>query len=381
MLNHYFAVSIGDDQYPKFTTGLGLFDYQSEESPTRLHSEFDPFGQTESDANLDFFDEFVKAPEFCLETDCENTQFNDRSTQDHSNDRMETLSEQSAKLAANDDFNQSTVSALKKRAPQTDFWDETQSTASFEPSQVDSIDISSSKLKLVPNVMIEMIDREPVSLKSLSNLDAEHFAIVRHFARHLFNVEVSGEGDFLLAESINKAMLTTPAIHRRNEERIKKVFKSVIKSMLVTFQQINGLWKVNGRELVSEFITAYFSQDGCESESINLDIGAGQKLNSSEFVTLLTSFTKFTKKHAISLLKHPRFSADFEAMLTCVFKENFERKRWKKVCTLASKISDLDRLGKPVEGFVKRLPWSTTEIKASIDLCLNLCKQHAPIRS
>lgn len=383
MLNHYLAVSIGDDQCPKFTTGLGLFDYQVEENNACLLNELDQFNQTDLDENMDIFDDFVKAPEFCLEADSDMTSFNDKSTQDPFTERMETLSEQSAKLAANTTSSYMSATMLQKRTPQTDSLDETQSIGSFEPSQVDSIDVSSSKLKLVPNIMIDIIDRVPLSLKSLSNIEAEHLALIKHFAKYLFNTEIAGleTGASVFAESINKAMLSVPALHRRNEERIKKVFKSVIKSMLVTFQQINGLWKISGRELVSEFITAYFN-DGCtESSKIKLDLGNGQSLNRDEFVTLLTSFTKFTKKHALSLLKYQRFSADFETMLTCAFQDNFERKRWKKVCSLASKIADLNRLGKPVEGFVKRLPWSTTEIKASIDLCLNLCKEHTSTRS
>lgn len=87
----------------------------------------------------------------------------------------------------------------------------------------------------------------------------------------------------------------------RNEEKIKKVFKGVIKMMIQTFKKLNDLESKDESYVIDKFINAYFSGDQsrqnqqygrCPQPSGHQNI----IFNSKSLFELFTTFKKFAKK-------------------------------------------------------------------------------------
>lgn len=70
----------------------------------------------------------------------------------------------------------------------------------------------------------------------------------------------------LMIMRINQNLKTYKEKSLRNEEKIKKVFKGVIKMMVQTFKKLNDLDCLDEFAVADKFINAYFSAGYSQSE-------------------------------------------------------------------------------------------------------------------
>jgi hypothetical protein len=225
-----------------------------------------------------------------------------------------------------------------------------------------------TRAKLV-SLVIRLIDREALPESQVSCLDSESLKLLSNFSFMIYSQTVSVEKLQDDLESLNFKISTTSEKKKRNEERIKYVFKRVNKILLKAFMDQNDLPQEAEDKATKQIIHKYFGSAICDKE--------GSKKSQEvydRYFTLLFKPSNMYRNDLKDVFSFPSYLQMFKSILETEFLAEFKDKRQAKVKTylndLRTEVFYSNDKADPsiLQKKVSRLPWSLAEVRKGIDL-------------
>lgn len=215
-------------------------------------------------------------------------------------------------------------------------------------------------------LVTKLIDRESLSQRELGSLDEDSLQLLSNFAFMIYGIELKANSITDATEELNTRMVSTKEKKKRNEERIKYVFKRVNKLLLKRFMSEQDLSEEEENQAMSQVLHKYFGT------MISKD--STKKCSYERYFTLLFKPSNMYRNDLKDVFSFKPYLDIFRDILTNEFLQDFKIKRVHKVeCYLqdlrneifySSDKSDPSILQKKIS----RLPWSVAEVQKGMDL-------------
>ena len=218
----------------------------------------------------------------------------------------------------------------------------------------------------------KLIDRESLSERDLSCLDQDSLQLLSNFAFMIYGIEIKANAITGATVELNAKMASTKEKKKRNEERIKYVFKRVNKLLLKRFMSEQDLSEAEENQAMSQVLHKYFG--------IVLTDHSSKKSSYERYFTLLFKPSNMYRNDLKEVFSFKAYLDIFRDILTNEFLQDFKLKRVHKV---ESYLQDLrneifyssDRSDPSIlQQKITRLPWSVTEVQKGMDLFTEVFK-------
>lgn len=266
----------------------------------------------------------------------------------------------------------STASSLRKRSP---VYEEEYSTSvePKKPSQfLNDFDRQAFARDQAVNLVISLIDRKKLSGSMVAGLDPESISLISNFSFMIYAQKLSADSLQENLDSLNVSISTNLEKKKRNEERIKYVFKRVNKIILKKFMEVNELPNEDEIDAMHKILKKYFGPR-VEQEP---------KTQLSRYFTLLFKPSNMYRNDLKDVFSHPSYLQDFKKALENEFVSEFKKKRQFKIQAymkdLINEMSySMDKSDPSIlQKKVSRLPWSLDEVEKGIQLFQDIFRMH-----
>ena len=176
-------------------------------------------------------------------------------------------------------------------------------------------------------------------------------------------------------QQINLIILKSQVSKKRNEEKIRKVFRGVLKLMKQSFVKINNLGDACSNKTSKAFIEAYFLNIPSQDQPNNTHPRQPRHDTREELVSLVAVMNTFTRKNAIDLLQINPFLEDFEQVLVSMYIRQTFLERHSLIDKIIERSSKNSPHSNRRGSLTRHIPWSRGELVAAVEICLNLCRQ------
>lgn len=308
-----------------------------------------------------------------LSNELASTEANENSGVDLEETSFANLGDQGCKneLSKELQFSFSTDSNLEKRPPnkietsliKSNYTDQSQVLNEFDQETV-------MRAKLVSQV-VRLIDRLQLSEYQVAVLDQESIQLLSNFSFMIYGKSLAKENLIQDIQLLNNRIIDTKEKKKRNEERIKYVFKRVNKTILSQYMNRHDISVEGEGHAIKQVLQKYFGS------VIRLDAefqNSEQKNSYDRYLTLLFKPSNMYRNDLKDVFSFPSYREDFREILYCDFLIEFKKKRLSKVKSYLKDLkneifytndkSDPSILLKKVT----RLPWSITEVQKGITL-------------
>lgn len=295
------------------------------------------------------------------------------STQDcdqNTADRSDKLSESGSQLGDGPALSTTSEvgeSSLKKRQPLLPV-----SSALIAPLVLGTHSEDFEQQQAVRSILVEqickLIDRQPLKSDDLLLLDPESLQLLSNFSFLIFRVPISN-GSQLESNlvDLNKVIEEGAEKKKRNEERIKYVFKRVNKLLLKAFMKQEGLPIESELLAMKKIICLYFSK-GQQYEKVENMPGFDR------YFTLLFKPSNMYRNDLKDVFSFPSYAAVFKQILEGDFMREYKQKRITKIeaylRNLKTEIFYSPDQSDPsiLNHKLSRLPWSLAEVQKGVSL-------------
>lgn len=272
----------------------------------------------------------------------------------------------------------STVSSLKKRSPnyQEDTKSEVSKTTGRFLSEFDRQTFVRSQLV---NLVLNLIDRKLLPDTQLAELDSESLSMLSNFSFMIYSQTINESSLQDDLESLNAKISSKPEKKKRNEERIKYVFKRVNKIILKKHMDEHELPQEAEVDAMNQILHKYFGSKFRHEEAAG---SAKDKTAFNRYFTLLFKPSNMYRNDLKDVFSFPSYLEVFRAALELEFLSEFKKKRYAKIenylndlrneMFYSSDKSDPSLLQKKVS----RLPWSLAEVQQGMTLFQDIFKLH-----
>ena len=221
---------------------------------------------------------------------------------------------------------------------------------------------------LLVSQICKMIDRESLSETDVLSLDAESLQLLTNFSFMIYKVTISNGAQLPKSISeLNKVIQTGAEKKKRNEERIKYVFKRVNKLLLKRFMKKEGLNEESENLAMRQIICLYFSK-GSQYDKIESMPGYDR------YFTLLFKPSNMYRNDLKDVFSYPSYASVFKQILEEEFLVEYQNKRTSKIesylKTLKNEIFYSPDQTDPsiLNHKLSRLPWSMAEVQKGASL-------------
>lgn len=274
----------------------------------------------------------------------------------------------------------SVTSSLKKRPPAQKSQEDSKPEESSPPGLfLNEFDRQTFVRSQLVNLVLSLIDRKLLQGQLVAKLDSESLAMLSNFSFMIYSQKLSEDSLQEDLESLNFKISSKPEKKKRNEERIKYVFKRVNKIILRKFMDEHELSQESEMEAMNKILTKYFGSKLKSEEENNL---AKDKTAFNRYFTLLFKPSNMYRNDLKDVFNYPTYLQVFKETLELEFLSEFKKKRHSKIETYLNDLrnemfystdkSDPSLLQKKVS----RLPWSLSEVQQGITLFQDIFAMH-----
>lgn len=219
-------------------------------------------------------------------------------------------------------------------------------------------------------IACKMIDSEEITQGEISGFEEEDILVLSNFSYLLHKMTITpGSGLGRSLQTINDAMANAKEKKKRNEERLKYVFKRINQLMLKQFMKEQKDCSHQEQKAMENFVCHYF---GKKSSFKSFQ----ETPEFSKLQTMLFKRTNIYKKDLKEVFSIVEYATGFKKLLENCFCEHYNKKRCQKlddlIRDLRIEISYSSKNSNPssilLSKFLSRLPWSMDEVKKGVDL-------------
>lgn len=271
-------------------------------------------------------------------------------------------------------------SSLKKR-PLT-CQEDTQAAVEFNQpcKSMNDFDRQTFVRNQVVSLVLNLIDRKKLAESQVLNLDAESINMLSNFSFMIYSQNLSSDTLQKDLEFLNAKISYKLEKKKRNEERIKYVFKRVNKIILKKFMDEHELQQDQEPKAMHQILAQYFGLkvNHHAGGSPITDIGSA----SNRYFTLLFKPSNMYRNDLKDVFNFPSYLKLFKEVIEKEFVSEFTKKREVKIqeylkdlrnemfyCTDKADPSILKKK-------ISRLPWSLAEVQKGILLFQDIFKMH-----
>lgn len=271
------------------------------------------------------------------------------------------------------------TTSLKKRNPKNE--EEIQSLVSKLPQPAKEVDFNEfdvqalNRSRLV-GLIVKLIDRESLHQREVDCLDEDSLQLLSNFAFMIYGIEFKASSITDSISKVNEKMVSTKEKKKRNEERIKYVFKRINKLLLKRFMFERDLpaefENVASTQVLNEYFGSAISNDStkrsCNSPSYE------------RYFTMLFKPSNMYRNDLKEVFSFKPYLEIFRDILSNEFLTDFKVKRASKVesylVELRNEIFYCSDKSDPtiLQKKISRLPWSISEVKKGMDLFSDVFK-------
>lgn len=268
----------------------------------------------------------------------------------------------------------SIASLLKKRAPSSK--DDSSPLTNSKPADLflTEFDHETSMRSQVVDLVVRLIDREPLSKSDISILDQESIQLISNFSFMIYSLKITFENleedlDFLKAK-----ISSTTEKKKRNEERIKYIFKRVNKIMLRKYMDQFDIDRPNEGCAMRQILLKYFGsviRNATDSTSLK------EKCSFDRYLRLLYKPSNMYRDDLRDVFRFPSYLQAFREILENDFVGEFKKKRHFKIESCLRDIKTeiffcSDKTDPTLlKRKVSRLPWSLSEVKKGLSIFMD----------
>lgn len=254
--------------------------------------------------------------------------------------------------------------SLSKRSPK-DKVDYPKQQSKCQEVSFNDYDLQAINQSKLVSAVIKLIDREPLSQADLESFDHDSLQLVSNFAFMMLGVELKACSLDVNLATLNEKMKSTKEKKKRNEERIKYVFKRVNKLLLTRFMSERHLSTED--DAMSQVLHFYFGS-AMSQASVN------KKTSYERYFTLLFKPSNMYRNDLKDVFGFKSYLHVFQDILSSEFLTDFKAKRAIKIegylKELKNEIFYSSDKSDPtiLQQKISRLPWSIAEVSKGIDL-------------
>ena len=258
-------------------------------------------------------------------------------------------------------------SNLKKRSPILPLYP-TQICSLVASKNSDEFEQIQALRNLLAVQICKLIDREVPLESDLSQLDEESMQLFSNFSFLIYKVAFPAKNPLdVQIDQLQKAIHTDVQKKKRNEERIKYVFKRVNKIILKRFMANSASREESESSAIKRIIFGYFSN--------------GEKYDHAEkmpgydrYFTLLFKPSNMYRNDLKDIFSFTSYAQDFKSIVQNEFLKEYQAKRTYKIeaylISLKNEIFYSTNQSDPsiLKHKLSRLPWSLAEVEKGIAL-------------
>lgn len=297
--------------------------------------------------------------EACLKGDCQSSTQADEQAED-------ALSDAGSRLEAGPALSTTSLKAdtLRKRPPAQ--VPSKLFVAEPKPQVQDDFEQEQARRADLVRLVAKIIDHEPLPQAAVLALDSPSLVLLSNFSHLIYKTSLDLDSA-KLADSVaalNKVIEATPE-KKRNEERIKYVFKRVNKILLKKFMAEHGLSEDEEATSMRSLINVYF-YSGQTVEAV--DSLAGYE----RLFTLLFKPSNMYRNDLKEVFGYAAYAAAFRSILDADFMNEYQVKRIGKIETYLRKLqgeifySQDQKDTSILQHKLSRLPWSISEVQKGV---------------
>lgn len=272
-----------------------------------------------------------------------------------------------------------TKSSLKKRPPshQEDFYHQIDSKpADRFITEFDRQNFTKAQLA---SLVLKLIDREKLPETLVAQLDPESIQLLSNFSFMIYSSKLSADSLSKNLVALNELISSIKEKKKRNEERIKYVFKRINKILLKRFMNDSDLPQEEENKAMELILEKYFGV----IEQLNTDQSCKKdKTLYERYFTLLFKPSNMYRNDLKDVFNFPSYLEVFKDILDSDFLTEFMDKRQTKIESYLNDLRNeifycVDKTDPTIlQKKVTRLPWSVAEVQKGISLFRDVFKMH-----
>lgn len=316
-----------------------------------------------------------------LSMDLDSTRINDQSSigsQDIRSPFSEAISiKDIAKSQVHIDL--SPASSLKKRPPST----QQTSTSPVEVKPVvkffSDYDRQAYTRSQLNSFVLKLIDHEILTEDQVSQLDQESLQLLSNFSFMIYSTKLENVTLSQDVSVLNEKISATKEKKKRNEERIKYIFKRVNKILLKQYMDKNGISIHEEGKAINELLFKYFGSVLNKEKETSCKKGTPSY---DRFFTLLFKPSNMYRNDLKEVFDFPSYLQAFRTIIESDFISDFKKKRTVKIDLYLNDLKNEifysnDRFDPSIlKKRVSRLPWSIAEVQRGIKFFEDDFKMH-----
>lgn len=286
-------------------------------------------------------------------------------------DTMDKMSEVGCRLGKRLALSTSSVSSttpLKKKSSEKTITTSISPETILAESQTEDFEQQQALRSQLVDQICKLIDRKQLVESDLHVFDEESLRLLSNFSYLIYKLTVTKAPSLTAAvAALNSAIATNTEKKKRNEERIKYVFKRVNKLLLEEHMSRRGIAPEAELSAMKDIIQEYFS-DGQMFEKIETMHGY------ERFLTLLFKPSNMYRNDLKEVFSYSAYAAVFKDILEKDFLKDYEKERFLKIegylRSLKNSIYYSPDQSDPtiLNNMLSRLPWSLAEVQKGISI-------------
>lgn len=316
--------------------------------------------------------------EMCSAKSCTNHDLS--STKDDeamSIDTTDKMSEAGSQLGKRLALSTSSVSSstpLKKRSPAKLNTTTISTGITIAVPQMEDFEQQQAVRSKLVDQISKLIDRKQLQESDLHIFDEESLRLLSNFSYLIYKLTVNKAPSLTAAVSaLNNAIASNTEKKKRNEERIKYVFKRVNKLLLEEYMSQKGMAPEAELVAMKQIIQQYFA-NGLVFEKVENMPGY------ERFFTLLFKPSNMYRNDLKEVFSYPAYATAFRDILEKDFLKDYEKERFSKIegylRSLKNSIYYSPDQSDPtiLNNMLSRLPWSLAEVQKGISILSSVLK-------